>query len=82
MKRSEKIALLSKVINGQVSPQDLKRLKDEQAPWFMVITNGGSPQPTDLVDTRLPDEQGRKRISYAEFLKNPVVYGSFCVTVN
>ena len=80
MKRAAKIALLTKMVNGQAGPQDLKQLRDQKRDaWFMVVTDSGSPEPTDLVDTRLPDEHGRRRVSYAEFLNNPVAYGNFCI---
>ena len=80
MKRAQKIALLTKMVNGQASQQDLKWLRDQQETvWFMVVTDNGTPMPTDLVDTRLPDEQGRTCVPYADFLSDPAAYGSFCV---
>ncbi|MCC5612559.1 hypothetical protein LC612_39170 [Nostoc sp. CHAB 5834] len=80
MKRAQKIDLLTKVVNGQANLHDLKRLQNQQAPCFMVVTDNGKPKLTDLVHTRLADEQGRKLVPYGEFLKNPIVYGSFCIT--
>ncbi|GAB3688432.1 hypothetical protein GCM10027592_03350 [Spirosoma flavus] len=50
--------------------------------FYMVVCDEGEPHPSDLVDVRLADEQGRKRITYADFLDNPAMYGGFCITVD
>lgn len=82
MRRSEKIALLSTLINGQASPESIAKLKQKNEPWTFVVCNDGEPALTDLVDTRLPDQQGRTRVTYGEFLKNPLTYGQHCITLN
>ena len=48
----------------------------------MVVCDSGNPELTALVNIRLPDAQGRKRVPYADFLENPAIYGRFCIEVD
>ena len=80
--RNEKLLVLQAAFTG--NRVSLRQYQQHQRPetFFMVVCDNGTPEPTDLVDTRQSDEQGRKRVPYADFLKNPITYGSFCITVN
>ena len=79
--RKEKLLILQAAVSGNGKPLRQYQRHKKQT-WFMVVTDNGDPMPTDLVDVRLPDKQGRKRIPYGEFLKNPANYGSFCIIVD
>lgn len=80
--RKEKLLALQAAVTGNVGA--LLEFQRQQAEKivFMVVCDNETPRPTDLVDVRLPNKNGQKRITYADFLKNPVSYGNFCVTVN
>lgn len=79
--RKEKLLALQAAVNGNATAlQRYQRLKQDV--WCMVVCDNGEPELLDLVETRLPNEQGQKRMTYADFLTNPVGYGSFCITVD
>ncbi|MVM28443.1 hypothetical protein GO755_00260 [Spirosoma sp. HMF4905] len=82
MRRSEKLSLLSNLVNGRVNTSALSRLKEKKEGFISVVSSDGEPALSDLVDTRLPDEAGRSRVPYGDFLKNPGVYGRQCITVD
>jgi hypothetical protein len=80
--RKEKLLALQAAVSGNLATLRQYQQQQQKETFFMVVCNNGSPEPSDLVDVRLPDQQGRKRIPYADFLENPAVYGSFCITAD
>jgi hypothetical protein len=83
MNRADKLTVLTKLISGQTCQSDIDRLRSRKRDtWFVVVADNGTPQLTDIVETRLLDEQGRKRVAYADFLKNPAIYGMFCIVID
>lgn len=81
MNRNEKLKTLQDAINGNINAlRDYQHSKNDV--WFMVVCDNGKPELMDLVDTRLPNEQGQKRMTYGAFLAAPFAYGSFCITVD
>lgn len=80
--RKEKLLALQVAVHGNLNALWHYRQQQLKEMFFMVVCDNGTPKPTDLVDVRVADKQGQKRIPYAEFLKNPVGYGSFCITVD
>ncbi|GAB3957145.1 hypothetical protein GCM10028805_48980 [Spirosoma harenae] len=78
--RKEKLLMLQAAINGNSS--GLRHYQRQLEPFFIVVSSNGTPKPTDLVDVRIGNVHGQKCTSYADFLKSPVAYGSFCVTVD
>lgn len=79
--RKEKLELLKAALVGNTTT--LRHFQKQQKEvWFLVVTDNGEPNPTDLVETRLVDLHGRKRVPYSEFLINLAVYGNSCITVN
>ncbi|GAB3931847.1 hypothetical protein GCM10028804_45160 [Larkinella terrae] len=83
MKRAEKITLLSNLMSGKSSPQALKQLKEEKLDaWFMVITDGRSPEPMDLVEVRPRHGGDVKTILYKDFVNDPIYYGCRCIVID
>ncbi|GAB4038681.1 hypothetical protein [Spirosoma jeollabukense] len=80
--RKEKLSVLQAAFTGKIATIRQYHRQQQSETFFMVVCDNGTPKPTDLVDTRLPDEQGRGWVLYADFLKNPITYGSFCITVD
>lgn len=83
MKRAEKIALLSNLMNGKASQQALLRLREQKRDaWFMVITDGRDPEPTDLVEVYPRQSREMKTIRYSDFVKDPIYYGGKCIVLD
>lgn len=80
--RKEKLLALQAAVQGNLNALRHYRQQKLKDIFFMVVCDNGTPKPTDLVDVRLADKQGQKRMPYAEFLKNSVAHGSFCITVD
>ncbi|WP_111627063.1 hypothetical protein [Larkinella arboricola] len=83
MKRAEKIAFLSKLINGRSSQRAIKQLREEKRDaWFMVVTEGRDAEPMDWVEVRPRHGGIVKKIHYKDFVNDPIYYGCSCIVLD